>query len=397
MQNMDLSYILNHLGEDRSQYLNAVSPPIFQSSNFTFADIDTMRQSLQDELNTPFYTRGCNPTVAILRKKIAALAQAEDALIFSSGSAAISAAVLAQVQTGDHIICVQKPYSWTNKLLNQFLDRFGIQITMVDGTNPVNYERAIQPNTKLLFLESPNSITFELQDIEAVVAIAQKRGLLTIMDNSYATPLYQSPIAMGVDLTVHSASKYLSGHSDVVAGVLCGSHEMIRHIFESEYMTLGGNISPNDAWLMMRGLRTLPIRLERVAQTTTQVVNFLAQHPKVEKVYYPFHPSFPQYELAKRQMKKAGGLFSFELKAESIADVDRFCDALNRFLLACSWGGHESLIFPMSVLHTSENYNTSPLPWNLVRMYVGLEDAEVLIKDLEQALEQVGAVTEVGV
>ncbi len=388
---MDISYILNHLGEEREQYLQAVSPPIFQSSNFTFADIENMRNSLADEMNTPFYTRGCNPTVAILRKKMAALAQAEDALIFSSGIAAITAAVMSQVQAGEHIVCVAKPYSWTHKLLINLLAKFAVQHTFIDGRDAQNYERAIKENTKVLFLESPNSITMELQDIEAVVAIAKKHSLITIIDNSYATPLQQSPIAMGVDITTHSASKYLAGHSDVVAGVMCSSYKITRQIFESEMMTLGSVISPNDAWLLIRGLRTLPIRLERINNTVSTVVKYLYEHPQVGKIHYPFLKSFPQYDLAIKQMTGTGGLFSIELNANNIEEVEVFCNSLNRFLLACSWGGHESLVFPICVLYTSENYGNTELPWNLIRLYVGLEDADVLINDLDQAFVKAAA------
>lgn len=386
---MDTSYILNQLGEDRRQYLQAVSPPIFQTSNFTFTDIETMRQSLTDELNIPFYTRGCNPTVAILRKKIAALEKAEDALVFSSGSAAIAAAVLSQVKAGDHIICVAKPYGWTYKLLIKFLPRFQVTATFVDGTVAANYEQAIQANTRLLFLESPNSLTFELQDIEAVVQIAKKHQLITVLDNSYCTPIFQNPIEMGVDIVVHSASKYLAGHSDIVAGVLCSNKETVRQIFEGEYMTFGGIISPNDAWLMIRGLRTLPIRMKYVAENTKKVVHFLEEHPLIEKLYYPFSSTHPQYDLAKRQMKGAGGLLSIQIAAQSIGEIEVFCNSLQRFLLACSWGGHESLIFPMCVLHTSENYREGSLPWNFIRLYIGLEEAEVLIADIEQALNNI--------
>jgi cystathionine beta-lyase len=384
---MELSYIINHLGEEREQYFNAVSPPIVQSSNFAFKDIATMRTGLADELNTPFYTRGCNPTVAILRKKIAALEKAADALIFSSGSAAMAAAVISQVKAGDHIICVTKPYSWTNKLLNQLLQRLGVEISMVDGTDINNYRAAIQANTRLLIAESPNSLTFELQDIAALVALAKQYNFRTIIDNSYATPLYQSPIPMGIDLVVHSASKYLNGHSDVVAGALCGSSELITTIFEREYMTLGGIISPHDAWLMLRGLRTFPLRVARSHETAMQVTAFLAQHPAVEQVYFPFLPTFPQYELAQKQMSGSGGLFSIRLRATRIEQVEDFCNRLRYFLLACSWGGHESLVFPMCVLYTSQNYQQSKaLPWNLVRFYVGLEEPELLIADLERAL-----------
>ncbi len=386
---MDLSYIINQLGEERENYFQAVSPPIMQSSNFTFKDISAMRNSLQDELNTPFYTRGCNPTVAILRKKIAALEKAEDALILGSGSAANSAAVISFVSTGDHIICVDKPYSWTNKLLTNLLNRFGVESTFVDGTDAANYEKAIRPNTKLLFLETPNSMTFEMQDIEAVVKIAKKHNLITVLDNSYASPIFQNPIEMGIDIVTHSATKYMCGHSDVVAGVICGSYEHIRQIFGGEYMTLGAAISPNDAWLMMRGLRTLPIRMKYIAESTFKIATWLESHPQIDKVHYPFSPNFPQYKLAKKQLKNASGLFSIQLKADSIEEVEQFCNHLQHFLLACSWGGHESLVFPICVLYTSENYGSSTLPWNLVRLNIGLEETEVLIEDLKGALEAI--------
>lgn len=386
---MDLSYIINELGEEGERHQGSVIPPIFQTSNFCFPDVATMRKSLSSEMDTPFYTRGHNPTVAVLRKKVAALAGAEEALIFASGSAAISAAVMSQLKAGDHVVCVQKPYSWTYKLLSKLLSRYGVSTTFIDGRDPRSWADAVQPNTRLFMMESPNSMTFELQDISAVVAIAQKHGIHTIMDNSYASPINQRPIEMGIDTTVHSASKYLGGHSDIVAGVLCTSRANAEKIFQGEYMTLGGIISPNDAWLMIRGLRTLPLRMERVAATTPKIVEFLEQHPKVEQVIYPFSPHFPQYDLARKQMERGTGQFSILLKADDIAACERFCDALKRFLMACSWGGHESLIFPICTLYDSMNYGETELPWNFIRFYVGLEEPDVLIADLEQALEKV--------
>lgn len=386
---MEISEILTQLGEERASYMQSVAPPIFQSSNFTFKDVASMRASIQDEQNTPFYTRGCNPTVQILRKKVAALEGTEDALVFGSGTAAISAAIISSVKQGEHIVSVKDPYSWTNKMLTLFLPRFGISHTMVDGTDAENYRKACQDNTRLFILESPNSLTFKLQDIKAVSAIAKEKGVLTLLDNSYATPVYQKASDWGIDMIAHSASKYYGGHSDLVGGVLCGSKEKIASIFSSEFMNLGGIISPFDAWLMIRGLRTLPIRLERSKMVTEKVVAYLEEHPKVEKVHFPFSKQHPQYELAKKQMKAAQGLFSIELKIEDPQRVDAFCDALNHFLLACSWGGYESLVFPMTGLSDSENYQKAPAPQNLVRFYVGLEDPDLLIGDLKQALEQV--------
>ena len=386
---MDISYILNELGEDREAHFGSVSTPIYQSSNFCFPNVAAMRSCLADEMDVPFYTRGNNPTVTVLRKKLAALEGAEEALVFASGSAAVGAAVMSGLKAGDHVVCVQKPYSWTTKLLDKILGRFGVESTYIDGTKIENWEAACKPNTKLFMLESPNSWTFELQDIPAVAALAKSKGIRTVIDNSYASPLNQQPIAMGIDITVHSASKYLSGHSDMVAGVLCCSRKIAEEIFQGEYMTLGGIISPNEAWLMIRGLRTLQIRMDRVAETTPKVVAFLEQHPKIEKPIYPFAESHPQHELAKKLMKKGTGQFSILLKADDIAACERFSDSLKRFLLACSWGGHESLIFPMCTLYDSMNYKGSPLPWNFFRFYTGLEDADALIADLAQALAKV--------
>ncbi|MEL6133892.1 MAG: aminotransferase class V-fold PLP-dependent enzyme, partial [Bacteroidota bacterium] len=309
----DFSEIINHLGEERDQYFGAVSPPIIQSNNFMFRTVDEMRHGLANEMDVPFYTRGHNPTVAILRKKLAALEGAEECLVFSSGSAAIGAAVMSTVSVGDHVICVAKPYSWTTKLLTKLLTRFGVSSTFVDGTDPQHFEAAIRPQTKLIMLESPNSMTFEMQDIEAVVAIAKAHGIMTAIDNSYASPLNQQPISYGIDMVMHSGSKYLNGHSDIIAGVLCCSRAKAEQIFAGEYMTLGGVISPHDAWLMLRGLRTLPIRMDRVAETTPKIVDFLEAHPAVEKVYYPFSQKNPQRALAQKYMRKPAGQFSILL------------------------------------------------------------------------------------
>ena len=386
---MEISDILFALGEDREQYLNAVSPPVFQSSNFSFSNINEMREGLKDELGTPFYTRGHNPTVTILRKKIAALCGAEDALVFSSGSGAVAAAIMNVVKAGDHVVSVGKPYSWTNKLLNNLLSQYKVETTMIDGTKIEHWEAAIRPNTKLFVLESPNSITFEMQDLAAVAELAKSKSITTFIDNSYCSPLHQQPIKLGIDIEMHTASKYLGGHSDIVGGVICSTKERIQSIFNSEYMTLGATISPHDAWLIIRGMRTLPIRLAQVTETAGKLVEYLKKHPKVEEVIYPYHPDHPQWELAQKQMKKGAGQFTVLLKAEKIEQVDRFCDALERFLIACSWGGHESLIFPIAALYGSGNYGNTDQPWNMVRVYAGLEDADLLIEDLEQALDKV--------
>ncbi len=383
---MHLSQILNHLGEEREHYFGAVAPPIIQTSNFAYKDIDHFKKAFINELDSHLYSRGNNPTVKILRQKIAALEEAEDALVFGSGSGAIANAVIANVKAGDHIVCVQSPYSWTFNLMTKFLTRFGVEHTFVDGKDIQKIEAAIRPNSTLLYLESPNSITFELQDLKACAALAKKHGLVSVIDSTYASPLYQKSYQLGIDLSVQTCSKYLNGHSDVVAGVISGSKSMIKKIFESEYMTLGGIISAQKAALVIRGLRTLELRMERTSSSALKIAQWLEAHPKVEQVIHPHLPSFPQYDLAKKQMKKCGGLFSIKLKADNIKQVELFHAQIKRFLLAVSWGGHESLLLPFCTFYGIPGRPDTTIPWNLVRIYIGLEDPDWLIEDLEQAL-----------
>lgn len=386
---MDLSYILNHLGEERNSYFGAVAPPIVQSSNFYYRDVASLRKAFLQEQHSRLYTRGNNPTVEILRKKIASLAGADDALVFSSGVAAISAAVLSQLNAGDHAICVRKPYGWTHRLFNTFLPRFGVTATMVAGTDVANFEKAIQPNTRVIFLESPNTFTFDLQDIPAIVKLAKQHNIVTIIDNSYSTSLGQRCIEMGIDIEVHSASKYYGGHSDVVAGYVLSSHKIIKQIFESEFLNLGGIISPNDAWLLIRSLRTLPLRLQQSRASTEKIVAWLEKHPQVEKVVFPFSKKFPQYELAQRQMKHGSGLFTMLIKARDVEQVELFCNSLKKFLMAVSWGGHESLLMPACSFPVQQHYKDDLYPFNLIRFYIGLEDADSLIEDLTQAFDKI--------
>lgn len=383
---MHLSEILNHLGEDRELYFNAVSPPIIQSSNFAFDSLAKFREAFADELNHHIYTRGNNPTVAILRKKLAALEGTDDALVFSSGSGAIANAVIANVKAGDHVVCVRNPYSWTNALLTKFLPRFGVTSTFVDGRNIKEIENAIQSNSTVLMLESPNSVTFELQDLAACATLAKKHQLISIIDNSYCSPLFQRPADFGIDLVVHSGTKYLNGHSDVVNGVICGSQELINKIFQSELMTLGGIVSPHDAALILRGLRTLELRMQRSDESTRKIVARLEQHPKVREILYPFAESFSQKSLAHQQMKGAGGLFSILIDVDSITEAEAFFNRLNNFLLAVSWGGHESLVIPFCTFYGIPGKPDTTIPFNLFRFYIGLEDPDWLLEDIEQAL-----------
>ena len=385
----DVSYILNELGEHRDQYFNAISPPIIQTSNFAFKKVEDLRKVFEDEYSSYLYTRGLNPTVDILRTKLAALDGAEDCLVFNSGASAIFASVLSNVKSGDHIVSVNKPYTWAQKMFDNILPRFGVTTTYIDGTNIENFERSILPHTKLIYLESPNSWDYAIQDLKAVAELARAENIITICDNSYCTPIYQKPISLGIDMVLQSATKYLGGHSDVVAGVLSGTYDMMKRIFDNELLNMGNGISPFNAWLLIRGLRTLPIRLERISSTTREIVRYLTQHAKIEQVLFPFDDSFKQFELAKQQMQGACGLFTIVLKATTMQQIVTFCESLQHMLMAVSWGGHESLVLPKCASLQPADFNPSNVEHRMIRLYIGLEDAEYLIADIDQALAAV--------
>jgi len=295
--NQDLSFILNELGEERELYFRAIAPPIMQTSNFAFRKVEELSRVFEDEYSAYLYSRGLNPTIDILRTKLAALDGAEDCLVFNSGASAIFASVFANVQSGDHIVSVNKPYTWAQRMFDNVLPKFNVVTTYVDGRNIENFERAILPNTRVIYLESPNSWDFALQDLRAVAELARAENIVTICDNSYCTPLFQKPISLGIDLVLQSASKYIGGHSDVVAGVLTGTRSMMKRIFDNELLNMGIGISPFNAWLLIRGLRTLSARLERISKTTVKVIEFLKQHQLVEdrRLWAVYHSNEGKY------------------------------------------------------------------------------------------------------
>lgn len=383
---MDISQIINEMGEDREQYFNAIAPPIIQTSNFAFRKVDDLSQAFEDEMGGYLYSRGLNPTVDILRKKLAALDGAEDCLVFNNGAAAIFAGIFANIKSGDHIVSVAKPYTWVQRMFDVILPRFNVTVTYIDGTTIENWQNATKENTSFYYLESPNSWDFALQPIQQVAAFAKSKNITTLIDNSYCTPLYQRPVKMGIDMAMQTATKYIGGHSDTLGGVLSGSHAMMKKIFDSEYLNIGSGIQPFNAWLLIRGLRTLPARIERITKTTREVVAFMKQHPKVESLLFPFDETFPQYQLAKQQMTNACGLFTFVLKTNKREDNVRFCESLQHIMMAVSWGGHESLVIPKCAGIPLSDFNPSNKEHRYIRMYVGLEDAQYLISDLEQAL-----------
>jgi cystathionine beta-lyase/cystathionine gamma-synthase len=384
---MDISFIINELGEDRENYYNAIAPPIIQSSNFAFGSVEEMRTRFKDEYSGFLYSRGLNPTVDILRKKLAALDGAEDCLVFNSGASAIFSSIVPFVSSGDHIVSVKNPYTWAQKCFNLFLTRYQVTTSYVDARITEEVFDACKENTKIIYLESPNSWDFAIQDLRAIAQFAKERGIMTICDNSFATPIYQRPIELGIDISIQSATKYIGGHSDVVAGVLTGKKSILKQIFDLEYLLAGNGIQPFNAWLLLRGLRSLPARLERISRTTVQVIDFLKKHPKVEKVLFPLDDDFDQFKLAKSQMSGACGLFSIIVKADNGDSIEKFCESLKTFLIAVSWGGHESLVIPRLAGIDLKDFDSNNQEHRMIRMYVGLEDADYLINDLRKNLE----------
>jgi cystathionine beta-lyase len=373
-----------HAGDDPFLFLGAAAPPIFETSTFLFESFEAFEEAMRRPEEHCVYTRGNNPTVRVVEEKLAALEGADDCRLFASGMAAISAAILSAVRTGDHVVTIKTIYWPAHDFMKRYLARFGITVTFVDGTDPAEIEAAIQPNTRLIYLESPSSAVFLLQDLAAVAAMARARGIRTIIDNSWATSLLQRPLELGIDLVVYSATKYLGGHSDVVAGAILGRKELMDQITRAEHPLLGGIIGPFEAWLIGRGLRSLPARMRQHQRSTAQVVEFLATHPRVRRVHYPGHPSHPQHALFQRQMSGASSVFSFELDTDRLADIRRFTNAVRYFGLGVSWGGYESLIYPLA-LRTSWKGGEVP-QLNLVRAHVGLEDPADLIEDLDRAI-----------
>lgn len=384
---LNITDILHHMGE-HSLPNHAVAPPIFQTSIFCFDSYDAFHEALEHESEHFIYSRGNNPTVNLCEQKIAALEHTQRAKLVSSGVAAIASSVMAFMQQGDHAVCIRSSYGWAGYLFKTYLKRFGVDCTFVDGYTVEEFEQAIRPNTKVIYLESPATFTFTLQPLRQIAELAKQHGIKTVIDNTWATPIFQNPADMGIDLVVHSASKYLGGNSDVVGGVVCGSDEDITRIFNTEFLMQGQVPDPFSAWLILRNLRTLHLRMPVHYRNALGLSEFLEARDDVENVNYPFLPSFPQYELAKEQMRGGSGLFSFRLKTRDLDKVKAITNHVKFFKLAVSWGGYESLFEPTALVY--KNGETIPDDRvSLIRVHAGLEDLDLLKNDLAQALDSV--------
>lgn len=362
-----------------------MAAPMVQTSLFAFPDFDALVDGLADERGHHVYSRGANPTVELLAHKMAHLERADAALCFASGMAAVSAVMLGLLRAGDHVLFVNNTYGPTLQLAAH-LRQFGIEHDVVLDTAPDAVRRGLRPATRLVWVESPGTMLFRLADIAAMAAVAREHGALTCVDNSWATPLLQKPITLGADLVVHSATKYIGGHSDVVAGVVAGGEALVQRIFENAFMLNGGILAPHDAWLLLRGLRTLPVRLEQQGAAALQVAEYLREQPRVERV---FHPAFEHADDTSAGLRGHSGVFSFALRDASFAEVRTFINALRRFRIGVSWGGVESLVISPARRDNADALAAAGIPAGLVRLSIGLEGAGALIDDIAAALHHV--------
>lgn len=370
----------------------AVVPPIYQNSLFTFESWDDIDQAFDNRMESFIYTRGRNPTVKQVEEKLAALCGGEKAQLFPSGMGAISAAIMHCVNAGDHIITIKNLYGPANNFISSYLKpKFNVEVTYVSGKDISDFENAIQDNTSLIYLESPSSAVFSLQDIEAVAKLAKSKGIKTMIDNTWTSPIFQKPLAMGIDLEIHSCSKYIGGHSDVVAGLVVGSKKEVESISLREFEWIGAKIAPFEAWLLLRSLRTLPIRMKQHQENALAVAEFLENHPKIQLIRYPGAKSFDQKELAKKQMSGLTGLMGFQLKTDDLEKIKAFVNTLKYFHLGVSWGGHESLIYAPAISYLKElspdQFASLGISLGDMRISVGLENKEDLIADLDRALK----------
>lgn len=371
------------LTDDAPHLHDPVVGPIYQTSLFTFKDFAEMQKTFAGEGQGYIYSRVGNPTVHDFERRIAELEGAEAARAFSSGMAAISSTVLSIVSSGDRIVAVRHCYGDAYRFFEKLLPRFNITVDYVEGSDADAVEAAL-PGAKLLYLESPSSMVFELQDIKRLAQAARAQGITTVIDNSWATPVFQKPHTHGVDLVLHSASKYIGGHSDTVAGVVAGSKALIAKINELTHPFLGAKLSPLEAFLLIRGLRTLPFRLKRHMDSALFIAERLRAHRHVTKIHHPIYSNHP----GRATLAGFTGLFTFEV--DEAIDIPRFTDLLKFFRLGVSWGGHESLIVPVAAslaqtpgVNSFDRFSVSP---RAIRLHVGLEDPEMLWDDLENAL-----------
>ncbi|WP_251549613.1 methionine gamma-lyase [Neobacillus muris] len=381
-----------HAGYDSEGHLGSLVPPIYQSSAFIFDNAEQGERRFAGSEAGYIYSRLGNPTVKILEDRMAVLEEGEAALAFSSGMAAVSAVLVSLTKTGDHILCSQGVYGCTFGLLQLLKKKYNIDCHFSSMDSPETLEQEIQPNTACIYIETPINPTMKLVDLELVVKMAKQKGIPVVVDNTFSSPYLQRPIAKGCDIVIHSATKYIGGHGDVVSGLVIGNEKFITQVSKTTQKDIGGVISPFDAWLLLRGIKTLPIRMDRHCENASRIFQFLKTHPKIENIYYPGDPEHGDYAIMKKQMKQPGGMVSFAIKGTK-ETAQQFIDQLQLIHIAVSLGDPETLIqHPASMTHAVipvEERKKMGIEDNLLRLSAGLEAWEDIVEDLEQALKKV--------
>jgi cystathionine beta-lyase/cystathionine gamma-synthase len=367
-----------------------LATPIYQTSTFEVTDNEQQVRATDTDM---FYTRYGNPTHTVVGSAIAKLEGADAALLFASGMGAITTSILALLKSGDHVVAQRDIYGGASKFFTQWLPKLGIETTLVDTIEYEQHERAIRPNTRVLYLESPTNPTVRIVDLHKTAALAKKHGLISMIDSTFATPINQRPVEFGIDLIMHSGTKYFGGHSDLISGIVAGRQDLIDRIHQTR-TTLGGVMDPHAAWLLLRGIKTLAVRVQRQNESALRIAEFLAQHAKVRRVHYPFLDGHPQRAIAMEQMSGGGGMVSFEVEGTG-EDAKRMTEALRLFTLAPSLGGVDSLVsIPVLTSHamiSPDQRQKMGVTEQLIRLSVGIENVDDLIADLENALAAVSS------
>jgi len=372
-------------GTDLNKKDGPLSTPIYQTSTFEVTDSQRQVEVTHTDM---FYTRYGNPTHTVAESAIAELEGTDAALLFASGMCAVTTTVLGLLKSGDHIVAQRDIYGGVTKFFTQWLPKLGIEVTLVDTNDYEQHVRAIRASTRMLYLESPTNPVARVIDLKKVAGIAKQHNLISMIDSTFATPINQRPAEYGIDLVMHSGTKYFGGHSDLIAGIVAGRQDLIDQIHETR-TTLGGSMDPHAAWLLLRGIKTLAVRVQRQNENALKIAQFLAQHPKVRRVFYPFLEGNPQRALAMEQMSGGGGVLSFEVDGTG-DDARRLAESLRLFTLAASLGGVDSLVtIPVLTSHamiSAEERRKMGVTEQMIRLSVGIESADDLIADLDRGL-----------
>jgi methionine-gamma-lyase len=381
-----------HEGYNSKDMLGSLSTPLFQTSTYTFDTAEQGERRFAGEEDGYIYSRLGNPTVSVLEERIAALENGERGLAFGSGMAAVSAILFALIKANDHILCSPGLYGCTFGLLSMMKEKFNVSFDFSSMETESEIHMKITPETTCIYVETPINPTMKLIDLEMVARVAKEYGIPVVVDNTFASPYLQNPLDLGCDVVVHSATKYICGHGDVIAGLAVGKKEFLDHVAVTTLKDIGGVMSPFDAWLLLRGLKTLPVRVDRHCDNAEEIFKRLKSHPMVANVYYPNDDSHPDYHIMKKQMRRGGGVISFEIKGEK-ADAQKFLNDLSFLKIAVSLGDAETLIeHPATMTHAvvpEESQEYMGITDQLIRLSVGLEAWQDIWADLEQALNKI--------